>query len=141
MDVSALSEELLETLYRFYKIKPQKQITNAMHGEAFALHFIAAHADIAAPSDIESAMSISSARIATILNGLENKGLITRRIAPSDRRRTLLALTAAGEAQAAADTQQLLGLMTDIFDYLGEDDARAYVRIMGRLADRYSGDT
>ena len=136
MDYADLSRMFLQTMYKFYKIRPQKQLNKAVHGEAFALQFIAQHDDAVVPSDIESAMSVSSARIATVLNGLENKGWITRRIDSADRRRTLLKLTPAGEKQAAESAEQLLGLATGILEYLGENDAQEYVRIMGRLADR-----
>ena len=136
MDYTDLSKEFLQTVYRFYKIYPQRQLNNAMHGEAFALQFIAKHDNAAIPSDIENAMSVSSARIATILNGLEDKGLITRRIDSSDRRRTILKLTPTGEEQAAKSTEQLLELGKKILGYLGEDDAKHYVRIMGRIADK-----
>ena len=136
MDYTILAKEFLQTVYRFYKIRSQQQLNNAMQGEAFALQFIAQHDDVAVPSDIENAMSVSSARIATILNGLENKELITRRIDSNDRRRTILKLTRAGEEQAAKSTEQLLDLGKKLLEYLGEEDARQYVRIMGRLADK-----
>ena len=96
---------------------------------------------MAVPSDLENAMSISSARIAAILNGLENKGLITRRIDSNDRRRTILRLTPAGEKETVKATERLMDLAKEIIEYLGEDDAAAYVRIMGRIADRCDNNT
>ena len=136
MDYTDLSIEFLQTVYRFYRIALHKKLNNAMQGEAFALQFIAQHDDAVVPSDIENAMSVSSARIATVLNGLENKDFITRRIDPADRRRTILKLTPAGEEQAAKSAEQLLGVCKDMLEYLGEEDARHSVRIMSKLADR-----
>jgi len=136
MDYTSLSKEFLQIVYRFHKIRPQKQLSKAMRGEAFALQFIAQHENTVVPSDIENTMGISSARIAIVLNGLEDKGLIIRQIDPSDRRRTLLKLTPAGEEQAAKDAEQLLALATGMLEYLGENDAKEYVRIMSRLADK-----
>ena len=136
MDFTGLSEEFLQAVYRFYRIRSQKQLNNAMQGETFALQFIAHYDGTVVPSDIETAMSVSSARIATVLNGLEDKKLITRQIDSSDRRRTILKLTPVGENQVARSTEQLLKLSKNILEYLGEDDAKHYVRIMNRLADR-----
>ena len=136
MDYTDLSKEFLQTIYSFCRAGQQRQFTNAVHGEAFALQFIAQHDDVAIPSDIENAMSISSARIAIILNGLEDKGLITRRIDPSDRRRTILKLTPEGEKQVAASTEHLLGLSREMLEFLGEVDARHFVRIMSRLVEK-----
>ena len=136
MDYSDLSLELLQIIYRYYKIQTHKQLNNAMHGEAFALQFIAQNDDAVIPSDIENAMNVSSARIATLLNGLENKGLITRRIDSVDRRRTIIKLTPDGEKRAIESSRQLLMLVSEILGYLGETDAKDFVRIMGRLAER-----
>ena len=138
MNYEELTEEYLKTIYRFYRMSQNRKLNNAMQGEAFALQFIAQHDDAAVPSDIEHAMCVSSARIAMVLNGLENKELITRRIDPKDRRRTILKLTPTGEVQAKKSAEQLLALGKEIFEYLGETDATHYVRIMGRLVDRFS---
>ena len=136
MDYTDLANGYLQMMYRFHRIRPQKHLNHAVQGEAFALQFIAQYDDAVAPSDIEKAMNVSSARIANVLSRLENKGLITRRIDPADRRRTILKLTSAGEEQVAESTQQLICMIKEIMEYLGEADARSYVRIMGRLADR-----
>jgi len=137
MDYTGLSEEFLQTVYRLYRIGVQKQLNSAVQGEAFALHFIAQHDGAVVPSDIEGAMGVSSARIATVLNGLENKAFVTRQIDPADRRRTIIRLTPLGEEQAAASADHLLGLAKKLLEFLGEEDAANYVRIMGRLADKF----
>ena len=135
MDYNELSREFLQTIYRYYTLQTHKRLNNAVHGEAFALQYIAQNDDAVVPSDIESAMNVSSARIANVLNGLENKNWITRRIDPQDRRRTKLKLTPLGEEQAVESSRQLLVLIAEILEYLGERDAKDYVRIMGRLTE------
>ena len=137
MDYAKLSGEFLQTVHRFQRIRAQQQISESMHGEAFALFYVAQHDGTTIPSDICNVMGVSSARIATVLNGLENKGFITRQIDPRDRRRTILKLTPAGEEQAAQNTQQLQDSVTQMLEYLGEHDAKEYVRIIGRLADKH----
>ena len=134
MDYTDLSREFLKIIFRFYRVKQQKLLNSAMQGEAFALLYIAQHDDEVVPSDVENEMCISSARTAAVLNGLENKKLITRRIDSNDRRRTILKLTPEGEEQAAKSTDQLLDLGNKMLEFLGENDAGEYVRIMGRLA-------
>jgi len=136
MNSAALPKEFLKSLYRFYKIRSNKAVNMAMHGEAFALQIIAQHNDFVVPSDIENAMSVSSARIATILSGLENKGLITRRIDTNDRRRTILRLTQKGEIHATKSEEQLLVWATELFEYLGDEDAKHCIRIISKIADK-----
>jgi len=111
-----------------------------MRGEAFALQFIAMREGEVIPSDISSEMGISSARVAAALNSLESKGLITRRIDVSDRRRILIELTQAGKEQAQEHGRKIFQMTKKIMEYLGEDDAREYIRIMGRLAEMPQGE-
>ena len=140
MDYKKLSQEFLQMLYKYYQARSQQQLNNAVHGEAFALQYIALHDDVAVPSDIENAMSVSSARIATILGRLEKRGWITRRIDPQDRRRVILKLTESGEERAKKSEQELLALVQRILEHLGEEDAKNYVRIMSKLAGLCNND-
>lgn len=140
MDYKELSYEFLQMMYKHYQIKAQQKFSNAVHGEAFALQYIAQHDDAAVPSDIENAMSVSSARIATLLGRLEDKGWITRRIDPKDRRRTILKLTSKGEEKAKKSEQELLSLVTKMLEYLGEEDARNYMRIVGKISSMCSNE-
>ena len=135
MDYTNLSKEFLQTMYKFYQVRSQQLINNAMHGEAFALNYIASHDNATIPSDIKNAMSISSARIATVLNSLEDKGLIIRQIDSRDRRRTILKLTPLGEKKAEESSQELQNLAKQMLEYLGEDDAKNCIRIIGKLAE------
>ena len=135
MDYTNLSKEFLQTIYKYYQMKSQPQFSNAMHGETFVLQYIATHTNATVPSDIKNAMSISSARIATVLNSLEDKGLITRQIDSQDRRRTILRLTEEGEKKADASSQELLGLAKRRMEYLGEEDAKNCIRIMNKFIE------
>lgn len=79
-------------------------------------------------------MDISSARIAAALNSLDKKGLITRQIDTNDRRRILIELTPAGTDAAEQQSRTILEDTTKMFNLLGEQDAKEYVRITSRLA-------
>jgi len=135
MNYTELAKEFLKTMKATHKNRSQKQMNEAMRGEAFVLQFIAEHNGEVVPGDINAEMNISSARIATVLNGLENKGFITRQIDSADRRRTILKLTPTGEEHSRRMMQILLGHMVKMLEFLGERDAQEYVRIMGRLAN------
>lgn len=87
-------------------------------------------------SDISNAMGATSARIAAALNSLEKKGLILRRIDAEDRRRILIDLTDAGREHVHKQNQMMMNFVTNMLKYLGEDDAKEYIRIMKKLADR-----
>lgn len=138
MDYNELALELLQNMQKMKNhAGPQKHIDEAMRGEHFVLQFIAFRKGNVLPSEISVEMGISSARIAATLKGLERKGLITRQIDTSDRRRILVNLTPQGEALAEEHYQKAVERTTKLLSLLGEHDAREYVRIIGRLAELF----
>ena len=135
MDYRKLAEDFMQKMFLLSKARPQRKMHESMKGESFMLHFLAHHSSSAQPSELSGSMDISTARIAAALNNLERKGLITRRIDPSDRRRILVDLTEAGKAIAQEQHQEILDHTATLLSMLGEEDAREYVRITGRLAE------
>jgi Transcriptional regulators len=136
MNFEALAIEFMETMHQMRKRKTQKQLNDSMKGESFVLLYISRHEGNVIPSDISNEMGISSARIAATLNSLEGKGLIVRRIDEQDRRRILIDLTEAGRNHVQDHHKMIMGITTNMFRYLGEEDAKEFIRIMKRLADK-----
>ena len=135
MDYTRLADEYLQQMHTFRRFKPQQKINESMHGEAFTLHHIAINKDHIIPSEISDATGISGARIAAMLNSLENKGFITRQIDRTDRRRILVTLTDKGKEQEEAHRQALIETIEKMLRSLGEHDAKEYVRILRKLAE------
>ena len=54
----------------------------------------------------------------------------------NDRRRILVELTRAGQERVDEHGKKMLENMKGILDYLGEQDASEFVRILKRLADK-----
>lgn len=138
MNYEGMANEYLQKMLILFKMKLQKQIIASMQGETFALQFIASHKGDVLPGEISAAMQISCARITATLNSLEKKGLISRHIDKEDRRRIQVKLTQAGKKLAATQNHVIVENAAKMFEYLGEDDAREYVRITSRLADMAS---
>ena len=139
MECSELAAELLNGIKSLHKIKSQKNINEAMQGETFVLNYIAIHGGDVLPGEIGNEMSVSSARVATALNSLEQKGLITRRIDTNDRRKILVGITQEGKVFAEEHQQTVLRVASKMLELLGEHDAKEYVRIMKKLAEMLSG--
>ena len=134
-DYRELAEQFLNNLFRFRSHQQQKIVDGTMQGEPFALLYILKSGRIVLPSEISQKMNISTARVAAMLNNLENKGYITRTTDSGDRRRTLVDLTPAGIALAEGLEQQNIDLTARMLALLGGHDAVELVRIMGRLPD------
>jgi len=135
MDYPALAAELLDNMQMLRKAGPHKHINESLHGGAFVLQYIACHGGDVIPSEISGEMGVSSARIAAALNSLESKGLITRQIDLSDRRKILVGITPEGKALAEQQQQAVIAGASKMLALLGEEDAKAYIRITGRLAE------
>jgi DNA-binding MarR family transcriptional regulator len=117
-----------------HRLKSHKHINEAFRGEAFILDCLACCKRNLHPGEIGQEMEVSSARIASALNRLEKKELITRQIDTQDRRGILIEITPKGREVAEENRQMILRFAADMLERLGEDDAREYVRIQKRLA-------
>lgn len=136
MDYESLARDFMEVMHHMHGRNVQKRVNDSLHGENFVLSYISKHEGNVIPSDISNAMGATSARIAAVLNSLEKKGLISRRIDAEDRRRILIDLTDAGREHVHEQNQMMISFVTNMLQYLGEDDAKEYIRIMKKLADR-----
>jgi len=136
MDYQELAVELLLKMQAAQKIRHQKGIKDNLRGEDLMLHYILAHCqDAVIPKEISDATGVSPARVAAVLNDLENKGLITREINRNDRRKIIVRLTGKGQSVADDNKQEVLRKTAVLLNLLGEHDAKEYVRIMGRLSE------
>jgi DNA-binding MarR family transcriptional regulator len=140
MDSDDLAKELLHYMHLIQKARNQKLIQEGIQGEAFILHFIKKQRNGVIPGQISESLGISSARVATVLNSLEGKGFITRKIDNDDMRRIIVELTEKGIEQADEQRKRHMKMMKNILMRLGEEDAKEYVRITGKLAGIFSED-
>ena len=136
MDYLVLASEFMKNMLELNRVRPHKSLDAAMQGELFVLLYLAERNTEILPGEISAEMNVSSARVAQSLNGLEKKGWITRKIDAADRRRILVNLTPAGLEEAQAHTRHMIETTADMLALLGEDDAREYVRIIGKLAQQ-----
>ena len=133
MSYTEIAEELLENMILANKSQPYAKLYKAVHGEKFALQMIAMHNGSITPSEISRIAGTTPARIAAELNNLEHKGLITREIDSSNRRRILVHLTPEGIKSADEFHREVVQIAVELLSQLGEQDAREYVRILRKL--------
>ena len=133
MDYEKLAAELVSGMIAFRRGKIQRNIDESMHGEAFVLWYIVRRGGDVNPGEIGQQMNVSTARVATALNNLEKKGLITRTIDPNNRRHILVGITPEGKELAESHQKSALRTMSKMLEFLGEQDAKDYVRIMKKL--------
>jgi len=135
MDYNKLAAELVGNLRALSRAGPQRAIDDVLHGEAFILIYIQNRDGDVLPGEISAIMDVSSARVAAALNSMEKKGLITRRIDDNDRRKILVGITEKGREQAEKYQATVTGIAANVLELLGENDAKEYIRITGRLVN------
>lgn len=133
MDCEVLAEMLVDQTELLFRHGSHKLIGKNARGECFVLRCLARSKAPLLPSDLSEQSHASTARIAVVLNTLEKKGLISRAIDPTDRRRILVSLTNVGQEYVAVVRTQLREDMKHLLEELGEQDAREYLRITKRI--------
>ncbi|GAK31641.1 predicted transcriptional regulator [Weissella oryzae SG25] len=125
-------QELAERFFACVKNKQTKgvmmRLSEYAHGEQMILTYLYKHANEAVvPSDLAAHARLSSARIATVLNGLEERNMIKREISKTDRRKILVTLTPLGQVEVKKAIEVALSRAAHIFEQMGPEKAAAFV--------------
>lgn len=97
------------------------------------LGFMEASGEPPRPGDVARVCHLSPSAISQTLKSLEAKGLIVRGRSGSDCRVVSIELTDAGRAMNEAGRRLHDARLDDLIAFLGVDDARELIRIMGRM--------
>lgn len=135
MDYSDLARELAVKTATMFRSCWPKQLHSFIHGEMFILNHLHEIKGDAMPSELSAAMSASTARIAMALKSLEGKGLVLRNVDKTDRRKVKVTITEHGRELVKMHRSDIREKMEKILRELGEEDAKEYVRIAGRIID------
>lgn len=128
-----LVKRLIKSLYEIGHNDSHRKINDSVRGENMVISLIDKNGGPIYPKNIEKAMGISSARVAKIINNLENKNLIIRETDKEDRRKTLVSLTKDGYEFVEVKNQQMNFAITTMFDLLGDKDSEDFVRIVEKI--------
>lgn len=85
------------------------------------------------PGDLCAEMDVSKARVSAALGMLKEKGYIVSNQDETDRRRLHICLTPQGEQYLLQKKQAAYRRMKEIFEQMGEEDLREYLRLTGKL--------
>jgi len=135
MDHTELTNEIMKAMQKLMRRQTQKKMDVFPKGEDFVLRYLACSHNHSLPGEISETMGVSTARIAATLNALEGKGLISRQIDSSDRRRILVEITEDGKALARQREQELSERIEQMLIALGEEDSKHFLRILNKLSD------
>ena len=131
---SALAQELLHALDATGPRPPHEDISQTQRGEMAVLRLLATQRRQMLAGEISRSLSMTTSRIAAVLNSLEKKGLIERSADTADRRRVLVAMTKSGAALCAHRKACARRRLAAIFERLGQEDTDQFIRLIRRIA-------
>lgn len=133
MNYDALASELFSLRSSIPKIKIERKLAKMVQGERFVLNFLYEHGNMAYPKDISKAMAVSTARIAKLLNEMENNELILRTADSSDNRKIIVTITDKGIQKVNEYRNYFSKYIAQLLEKLGPEDAEEYVRLNKKL--------
>ena len=135
MDYKELAEEYLMIRAQLLKVPASQQVTKLVKGELFVLNYLATHEKAVYPKDLSKEMVVSTARIAVILNQMEDKKWITRTVDTEDNRQILVALTEEGHQVIEQQREKIIHAVVQMFEKLGPEDATEFIRIQRKIVE------
>lgn len=135
MDYTELAIQLIDMRAAAPQIKMERTMSQIARGEILALNYLAANGNHAYPKDMSRALMLTTARVAAMLKSLEGQGMITRTPDPSDSRQVIVCLTEKGASLVEERRNGMIHPVAKMLESLGEEDAKAYVRIQTRLIE------
>ena len=132
----ATKEEAQAFLMELRSCRPSAffgKLDESQRGMSFVLFYLAEAKETVIAGDLARQMNVSTARIAALLRKMEQNGLITRKGAPDDARKTVVEITPEGSAQAEQLRQHILEKTALLIDRVGTDDLQEFIRISRRM--------
>ena len=135
MDYTQLAIQLIDLRAAAPQIKMERTMAQAVRGEILALNYLAANGNRAYPKDLSRALMLTTARVAAMLKSLEGQGMVTRTPDPADSRQIIVRLTEKGVTLVGERRGGMVRSVAKMLEALGEEDAKAYVRIQAKLIE------
>ena len=127
-------EEIIEHINH---LKMQRRSVDSQQktgrGFGFVLSYLYYNDTNVIPSELGKIMHVSTPRVTAILNKLEAKNLIERKISPEDRRNVFITLSDQGRKVVEEKKAQQQQNIQTLVDRLDEKDVEAFLRVLKTL--------
>lgn len=137
MDYHALACELLSVRANLLQVPASQQLSKMVRGELFVLNYLATNEKTVHPKELSEKMAVSTARIASLLNHMEEKKLIRRYSDQEDSRQVIVMLTDQGKSTIDRIRGEVLTYISAMLESLGPEDAQAYIRIQSKIWNNF----
>lgn len=131
------TKEIAEILFEQLKPTTSTSLTEALNefsrGEVGVLSYLAFDKKEATAGELSEKLNVTTARIASILNSLENKNYIKRTSDKTDKRKTLVTITKNGKQLAITTKQEIINKITKVIEEVGYTEVKEYVRLATKI--------
>lgn len=132
-------EEVAEILFQQLKPTSSASLTEVLNefnrGEVGVLSYLAFDKNEATAGELSEKLNVTTARVASILNSLENKKYIKRKDDNLDKRKTLVSITNKGKELANITKREVIKKIIKVVEQVGYDEIKDYVRIALKIRD------
>lgn len=136
MEYQKQAKELMN--YIFLTERNRQSLLNVLSeipkGEMAVLMYLMNEEDGVCANVISRFFQINTSRVAAILNSLSKKGMVKRQTDTNDKRKIHVYLTEDGKIYTQQKIELLINYISEVLRYLGEDDAKEYIRIMKKMS-------
>lgn len=111
---------------------------NCSTGETGTLLYLTFEKEKATPSEIAESLKVSMPRVMSVINSLENKKLVTKKVDKLDKRKKVVSITQNGRKIVLEKKEEALEKITKIIEKLEEKEVNEYIKIstkIGKIMD------
>ncbi|MBR1723491.1 MAG: MarR family transcriptional regulator [Ruminococcus sp.] len=135
MSASKYTEEFFDALRIAYYGDEAGMLSEYLRGECRLLLYLnISEEQSVQPGKLAEKLGISTARVASILKSLENKGMIERHCGTADKRKVFVTITKKGSDYIDAKRGNITGFFDRRFGMLTENERVEFIKIVRKLA-------
>lgn len=130
-----------EKAIEFFEIIAKRKKTlveiplNCSQGETGTLLYLTFMKNSISSSELAENLNVSLPRITSVLNSLEAKKLVEKRIDSEDKRKTIVEITPVGKELVLSKKQEAVEKIEKIIKKLTEEEINQYIRISQKIGN------
>ncbi len=128
-----IAEEIIEHAIKEKIFAPLDMMNDLAKGEKGVLGFLLFYGVAITSGNLSKELDVSTARIAFILNSLENKELIKRDIDKDDKRKTWISLTKKGNDVVRQEREKIIKIIILIIKEVGQDKFYEHIELIKQI--------
>ena len=134
MSTNKYTEAFFDALRIAYYGDEAGMLSEYLRGECRLLMYLnISEEDSVQPGKIAEKLGISTARVASILKALENKGMIERRCGTADKRKVFVTITEKGVKYIDDKRGNITDFFDERFGSLSDDECQQFIGIVKKL--------